>query len=88
MYKEKPPQSECPCMVMEIDISDQYYTFFLLHSFFIKVSDGDLKPFLRKGKGKAYIKESKMRNSGTWATETDFGYSQDNEKRCINLYKH
>ena len=27
---------------------------------FIKVFDGDLKPFLRKRKGKAYIKDSQM----------------------------
>ena len=33
--------------------------------------DGDLKPFLRKGKGEAYIKDSQMRQSGTWVTETE-----------------
>ena len=38
---------------------------------FIKVFDGDLKPFLRRGEGEAYIKESNMTKSGTWATETE-----------------
>ena len=38
---------------------------------FIKVFDRDLKPFLRKGEGEAYIKESNMRKSETWANETE-----------------
>ena len=50
--------------------------------------DGDLKPSLRKGKGEAYIKDSQMRQSETWVTETEiFGHSQDNEKRCIHIHK-
>ena len=38
---------------------------------FIKVFDGDLKPFLRRGEGEPYIKQSNMKKSGTWATETE-----------------
>ena len=38
---------------------------------FIKVFDGDLKPFLRRGEGEHYIKQSNMKKSGTWATETE-----------------
>ena len=37
---------------------------------FIKVFDGDLKPFLRRGEGEHYIKQSNMKKSGTWETET------------------
>ena len=38
---------------------------------FIEVFDGDLKPFLKKGSGAAYIREKEMRSSGKWATETE-----------------
>lgn len=38
---------------------------------FISIFDGDLKPFMRKGKGKEYLIKSHMRKNGKWATETD-----------------
>ena len=38
---------------------------------FIKVFDRYLKPFLRRGEGEAYIKETNMTKSGTRATETE-----------------
>ena len=56
--------------------------------YFIKVFDGDLKPFLRKGEGEVYIKERNMRKSGTWATETEILATAKIMKRCIHLHKH
>ena len=38
---------------------------------FITVFDGELKPFLKRGEGAGYIKQSEMRKSGKWATETE-----------------
>ena len=34
---------------------------------FISTFDGDLKPFLTRGKGKEYIQKSKMTKNTTWA---------------------
>ena len=38
---------------------------------FISTFDGDLKPFLTRGKGKEYIQKSKMRMNATWASEIE-----------------
>ena len=38
---------------------------------FISTFDDDLKPFIKKGKGKEYLLKSKMRDNGKWATETE-----------------
>ena len=38
---------------------------------FISTFDGDLKPFLTRGKGKEYIQKSKMRKNTTWASEIE-----------------
>ena len=38
---------------------------------FISTFDDDLKPFMKKGKGKEYLLKSKMRDNGKWATETE-----------------
>ena len=38
---------------------------------FISTFDGDLKPFLTRGKGKEYIQKSKMRKNATWASEIE-----------------
>ena len=38
---------------------------------FISTFNGDLKPFLTRGKGKEYIQKSKMRKNTTWASEIE-----------------
>ena len=54
---------------------------------FITIFDGDLKPFLKTGQGAAYIKQSEMRKSGKWTTETEILATAKIMKRCIHLYR-
>ena len=53
---------------------------------FIKVFDRHLKPFLRRGEGEAYIKDSNMTKTGTWATETEILATAKIMKRDVFTY--
>ena len=53
---------------------------------FISTFDGDLKPFLTRGKGKEYIQKSQDENECNMGIrDRNSGHSKDTPQRCVHL---